>query len=222
MSALPQIRIGIADDHPVVRLGLRACLAGEPDFTVVAEAGNGREALDRVREGGLDVLLLDVAMPVLSGVDALAAIRARAPALPVLMFSGAPARHYAVALMRQGASGYLHKGCAPHEIVAAIRAVCRGRHYLSEDTAEALADALDRDRLHPGLDTDRPRHEHLSRRELQVFLHLAQGETVGHMAQSLSLSVKTVSTYRTRVMEKMALASNSDLTYYALKSGLLQ
>jgi two-component system, NarL family, invasion response regulator UvrY len=142
------------------------------------------------------------------------------------VFSGAPARHYAVALMRQGASGYLHKGCAPQDIVTAIRAVCRGRHYLSEDTAEELADALDRDRLHPGRqpgrDADRPRHEQLSRRELQVFLHLAQGETVGHMALSLSLSVKTVSTYRSRVMEKMALASNSDLTYYALKAGLLQ
>lgn len=216
------VRIVIADNHPIVRLGLRSCLDAQPDLCVVGEAGSGREAIDRVREGGLDVLLLDVGLPMLDagppaleGVDALGAIRRRAPDLPVLVFSGSPARHYAVALMRQGASGYLDKGCPIDEIVVAVRAVHRGRHYVGADTAEELVDALDRRR-------DLAPHEQLSRRELQVFLHLARGDTVGCMARSLSLSAKTVSTYRSRVLEKMALATNSDLTYYALKAGLMQ
>jgi DNA-binding NarL/FixJ family response regulator len=210
-----RIRIVIADDHPVVRLGLRTCLSAEPDLVVIAEACDGREAIARVREGGLDVLMLDIGMPVLSGPDALGAIRRRAPDLPVLVFSGSPARHHAVALMREGASGYLDKGCSTDEIVQAVRAVHRGRHYVGAAAAEELVEALDRHR-------ERAPHEQLSRRELQVFLHLARGDTVGGMAERLSLSAKTVSTYRTRVMEKMALASNSELTYYALKAGLMQ
>ena len=118
-------------------------------------------------------------------------------------------------LLRQGASGYLNKDCDPEEIVRAIRTVCRGRKYITAGVAEQLADGL-------GGGGDRPLHEQLSERELQVFLRLAKGETIGHMAVSMSLSVKTVSTYRTRVMEKMKLESNSDLTYYGLKNGLIQ
>jgi DNA-binding NarL/FixJ family response regulator len=131
--------------------------------------------------------------------------------------SGFAETHYATTLLRQGASGYLNKDCDPEEIVKAIRTVARGRKYITAGVAEMLADGLS-----GGGGGDRPLHEQLSERELQVFLRLAQGETIGHMAESLSLSVKTVSTYRTRVMEKMQLASNSDLTYYALKNGLIQ
>ena len=144
----------------------------------------------------------------------LAAIRARAPTLPVLILSGFAEQHYATTLLRQGASGYLNKDCDPDEIVRAIRTVCRGRKYVSAGVAEQLAEGL-------GRADEGPLHEQLSERELQVFLRLARGETVGQMALSLSLSVKTVSTYRSRVMEKMHLASNSDLTYYALKNGLM-
>lgn len=132
-----------------------------------------------------------------------------------MILSGFPEEHYATTLLRQGASGYLNKDCDPQEIVRAIRTVCRGRKYITAGVAERLADGL-------GKDADKPLHELLSERELQVFLRLAKGETVGHMADSLSLSIKTISTYRTRVMEKMDLASNSDLTYYALKNGLIQ
>src|ERR1019366_5716705 len=122
----------------------------------------------------------------------------------------------ATTLLRQGASGYLNKECDPEEIVKAIRTVYRGRKYITAGVAELLADGLG------GGSADRPAHEQLSEREFQVFLRLAKGETIGHMANSMSLSVKTVSTYRTRVMEKMKLESNSDLTYYALKNGLIQ
>lgn len=209
------IRIAIVDDHAMVRAGLRQFFADQIDFIVVAEAANGREALDIVRKGGVDVLVMDIAMPGHSGVDALASIKARAPELPVLILSGFPEAHYATVLLRQGASGYLSKDCDPEEIVKAIRTVCRGRKYITAGVAERLAEGLS-----GGVDL--PLHEQLSERELQVFLRLAKGESVGHMASSMSLSVKTVSTYRTRVMEKMKLESNSDLTYYAMKSGLIQ
>jgi two-component system invasion response regulator UvrY len=209
------IRIAIVDDHAIVRAGLRQFFAEQVDFVVAAEAADGREALDIVRQGEIDVMIMDISMPDQSGVDALAAIKARAPDLPVLILSGFAEEHYATTLLRQGASGYLNKDCDPQEIVRAIRTVYRGRKYISAGMAERLADGLSGDR-------DKPPHELLSERELQVFLRLAKGETVGHMAESMSLSIKTISTYRTRVMEKMALASNSDLTYYALKNGLIQ
>lgn len=210
------IRIAIVDDHAIVRAGLRQFFSEQVDLTVIGEASNGREALDIVRRGEVDVLVMDLSMPDQSGVDALAAIKARAPDLPVLILSGFPESHYATTLLRQGASGYLNKECDPEEIVKAIRTVYRGRKYITAAVAELLADGLG------GGQGDRPPHEALSEREFQVFLRLAKGETIGHMADSMSLSVKTVSTYRTRVMEKMKLSSNSDLTYYALKNGLIQ
>lgn len=209
------IRIAIVDDHAMVRAGLRQFFADQPDFQVVAEAVNGREALDIVRQGEVDVMVMDISMPDHSGVDALVAIKARAPDLPVLILSGFAEVHYATTLLRQGASGYLNKDCDPEDIVKAIRTVHRGRKYITPGVAELLAEGLSEG-------SDKPLHTQLSERELQVFLRLAKGETVGHIATSMSLSVKTVSTYRTRVMEKMRLESNSDLTYYGLKNGLIQ
>jgi len=208
------IRVAIVDDHAIVRAGLRQFLSEHVDLRVTGEAGNGREALDLVRGGDLDVMVMDLSMPDKSGVEALASIKAREPDLPVLILSGFPEAHYATTLLRQGASGYLNKECEPEEIVAAIRTVHRGRKYITAGIAAMLADGLMVD--HEAL------HEQLSKRELQVFLRLAAGETVGQMAISMSLSVKTVSTYRSRVMEKLRLSSNSDLTYYALKHGLIQ
>jgi len=209
------IRIAIIDDHAMVRAGLRQFFSDQSDFSVVAEASNGRAALEIVRAGEVDVILLDISMPDQGGVDALAAIRARAPDLPVLILSGFPEEHYATTLLRQGASGYLNKDCDPQDIVSAIRTVHRGRKYISPGVAERLADGLTKG-------GDKLPHEQLSERELQVFLRLAKGETIGNLAVGMSLSVKTVSTYRTRIMEKMKLESNSDLTYYALKNGLIQ
>lgn len=210
------VRIVIVDDHAIVRAGLRQYLAEQVDLQVVGEAASGREALDLLRAGGIDVMIMDVSMPGQNGVEALAAVKARAPELPVLILSSYPEAHYATPLMKQGASGYLNKECEPAEIVNAVRTLARGRRYITAAVAELLADQIG------GGKSDAPLHEQLSEREFQVFLRLAQGETIGAIAESLSLSVKTVSTYRTRVMEKMQLASNSDLTYYALKTGLIQ
>ncbi|MCP5281592.1 MAG: response regulator transcription factor [Rhodoferax sp.] len=209
------IRIAIIDDHAMVRAGLRQFFSDQTDFSVVAEASNGRAALEIVRAGEVDVIVLDISMPDQSGVDALAAIRARAPDLPVLILSGFPEEHYATTLLRQGASGYLNKDCDPQDIVTAIRTVHRGRKFITPGVAERLAEGLSKG-------GDQLPHEQLSERELQVFLRLAKGETIGNLAVGMSLSVKTVSTYRTRIMEKMKLESNSDLTYYALKNGLIQ
>ncbi|QRR33734.1 response regulator transcription factor [Hydrogenophaga sp. YM1] len=209
------IKVGIVDDHAIVRSGLRQFLGEHVDLKVTGEANNGREALELARGGEVDVLLMDISMPDHSGVDALQAIKARFPDLPVLILSGFPEAQYATTLLRYGASGYLNKECEPEEIVNAIRLVARGRRYISPSVAELLAD-------NAVGDAERLPHELLSERELQVFLRLAKGETVGSMAESMFLSVKTVSTYRTRVLEKLKLASNSELTYYALKNGLIQ
>ncbi|MBX3606454.1 MAG: response regulator transcription factor [Piscinibacter sp.] len=209
------IRVAIVDDHAIVRTGLRQYFAEQVDLRVVGEAASAREALDLLRQETVDVLVMDLNMPEQSGVDALAAVKARAPELPVLILSGFPEAQYATMLMRQGASGYLNKECDPEEIVKAIRMLALGKRYITPGVAELLADTLN-----PG--AEKLPHELLSERELQVFLHLARGETIGHLAETLSLSVKTVSTYRTRVLEKMRLSSNSELTYYALKNGLIQ
>jgi len=209
------IRVGIVDDHAIVRTGLRQFLSDQVDMRVSGEAANGTEALELVRAGDVDVLLMDLSMPGQSGVEALAAIHARAPELPILILSGFPEAHYATTLLRQGASGYLNKECDPEEILKAIRTVARGRRYITSQVAELLADGM----VGGG---DKLPHESLSERELQVFLRLARGETVGHIAEGMFLSVKTVSTYRTRVLEKLKLGSNSDMTYYALKNGLIQ
>jgi DNA-binding NarL/FixJ family response regulator len=208
------IEIGIVDDHAIVRSGLRQFFSEQVGLRVVGEAASGREAIDLVRNVPMDVLVMDLSMPGQSGIDALAMIRAKAPDVGVLILSGYPEEHYAVNLIRQGASGYLNKECEPMEIVNAIRTISLGRRHITPAVAELLAQQLDRK------DGGAP-HEHLSEREFQVFLRLAKGETAGDIAKALSLSVKTVSTYRTRLMEKMSLASNSDLTYYALKNKLI-
>jgi len=208
------IKVGIVDDHAIVRAGLRQFLSEQVDVRVAGEAASGREAIDLVRQVELDVLIMDLSMPGQSGIDALGMIRAKAPDLGVLILSGYPEEHYATNLIRQGASGYLNKECDPLEILNAVRTIAMGRRYISPAVAELLAQQL-------GKKEDVAPHEQLSDREFQVFLRLAKGETAGNVAQALSLSVKTVSTYRTRVMEKMNLQSNSDLTYYALKNGLI-
>ena len=207
------INIGIVDDHAIVRNGLKQFFSEHVDLRVVGEAANGREAIDLVRLVEMDVLVMDLSMPGQSGIDALAMIRAKAPDVGILILSGYPEAHYAVNLIRQGASGYLNKECEPTEIVEAIRVIALGKRYLNATVAELMAQQLDRKK-------DAAAHELLSEREFQVFLRLAQGGSAGDIARALSLSVKTVSTYRTRLMEKMSLASNSDLTYYALKNKL--
>lgn len=209
------IRVAIVDDHAIVRTGLRQYFSELGDIEVVGEAANGREAQTLVRNGGIDVLLMDISMPGPNGVDVLRNIKAHFPELPVLILSGFPEEQYATSLLRHGASGYLNKECEADEIAAAIRTVAAGKRYVTATVADMLAAQLNRD-------MEKPPHELLSERELQVFLRLAKGETVSVIADSLALSIKTVSTYRARILEKLALSSNSDITYYALKNGLIQ
>ena len=208
------IKVGIVDDHAIVRAGLRQFFSEQVDLRVVGEAASGREAIDLVRQQELDVLVMDLSMPEQSGMDALGMIRAKAPDLGVLILSGYPEEHYATNLIRQGASGFLNKECEPDEIVTAIRTIATGKRYISASVADLLAQQL-------GKSGDGLPHEQLSQREFQVFLKLAKGVTASDIADELSLSVKTVSTYRTRLMEKMNLSTNSDLTYYALKNRLI-
>ena len=211
---MTHIKIAIVDDHAMVRSGLRGFFTDQTDIEVVAEASDGAQALDVVRQHALDVLVLDISMPKQSGMDVLARIQAHAPDLGILILSGYPEEHYAVSLLRRGVSGYLNKQCEPEDIVTAVRRIAGGNRYITPQVAEMLACQLNRP-------DNAAAHDQLSARELQVLLRLAQGETVGDIAESLFLSAKTVSTYRTRILEKMGLASNSDLTYYALKNGLL-
>jgi DNA-binding NarL/FixJ family response regulator len=212
--ALRVIRVGIADDHPITRTALRGFLDDQEGIRVVAEAASGREAIDLVRTQAVDVLLLDLDMPGQSGIDALTMIKAKAEHVAVLVLSGYPEHQYAVPLIRNGASGYLNKACEPAEICAAIRRVAQGGRYITAAVAELLASQV----IAP---TPGGLHEQLSARELQVFLKLAQGCSAGEVAAELSLSAKTVSTYRARLMRKLEARSNSDLTYYALKHRLL-
>ncbi len=208
------VRVGIADDHPITRTALRAYLDEQDGIEVVAEAASGREAIDLVRTQAVDVLLLDLDMPGQSGIDALTMIKAKAEHVAVLVLSGYPEHQYAVPLIRNGASGYLNKACEPVEITTAVRRVAQGQRYITPVVAELLATQV----ITP---TPGGLHEQLSARELQVFLKLAQGCSAGEVAAELSLSAKTVSTYRARLMRKLDARSNSDLTYYALKHRLL-
>jgi len=208
------IRIAVCDDHHIVRAGFKQIFSEVVDMEVVAEAADGRQALDIAREGSCDVMLLDIRMPGQSGIDTLRTIKQGQPELPILILSGYPAQEYAVNLFKMGANGYLNKECDQEELVKAIRTVAAGRRYVNPEVGEILAQ---------GFETNNAAamHTELSDREFQVFLHLARGESVSQISERLCLSVKTISTYRTRVMLKMNLKTNSDLTYYALKNNLL-
>ncbi len=209
------IRILIADDHAVVRAGLRQFIAGHSDLTVIAEAANGAEVMEHVRNLEIDVVVLDISMPGRSGIDILTSLRQAYPKLPVLILSGFAEEQYAINLLRAGASGYVNKEAAATQLVTAIRTVVQGRKYISPALAQLLADGLSTKH------TDQPIHGTLSRREFQIFCKLAQGEAVTQIAEELFLSVKTVSTYRTRILAKMSMKSNADLTYYAIKNQLI-
>ena len=208
------IRILIADDHEIVRAGFAQFIADQADMRIDAEAATGDEVIRLISERDFDVVLLDIAMPKKNGIDCLRIIRQIKPTLPVLILSGYPETNYAVNTLRAGAKGYLCKTTPPNELVRAIRVVARGRKYLSEATADLVATDITRP-------SDRKLHETLSEREFQVFRKLAEGASVTRIADELDVSVKTVSTYRARILQKMGLKSNADITYYALTQQLL-
>lgn len=208
-------RVLIADDHQIVRSGLRQLLEAEDDLEVGGEAATSAEVLRLLQDGTWALVLLDVALPDRSGVDTLRLIRQHVGTLPVLMVSGFPEEQYAINLLRAGANGYVRKDADSDEILRAIRIAVQGRRYASAVVTELLATRLD-------TDSDRPMHSDLSEREFQVLCKLAGGTSVSEIADELFISVKTVSTYRSRLLEKLRLKTNAELTYYAVRNGLIQ
>ncbi|MBY0578627.1 MAG: response regulator transcription factor [Burkholderiales bacterium] len=208
------IKVLIVDDHAIVRQGLRRILAETPDMTVTGEAENGVEALRKIREGEWDVVLLDVSMPGRNGVDTLKQIMSENRGIRVLILSMYPEDQYAVRLLKVGAVGYMTKETAPEELVEAIRKVAQGKKYISPTLAELLLVEL-------GVDSEKPLHETLSDREYQVFRLIGSGKTVSEIASQMSLSVKTISTHRAHILEKMKLKNNAELTLYVIQNGLI-
>lgn len=209
------IRILIADDHSVVRLGLMQILERNHDMQIVAEHTNGTDALNWIRGHDCDVALIDIAMPGINGIDLLKQLREEKPGLPVLILSIYPEDQYAVRLIKAGAAGYLNKECAPTEVVEAVRSVVSGKVHISPAVAKMLANEISRPE-------GKLPHETLSNREYQIFLLFASAKTISEIADNLFLSVKTVSTYRTRILEKMHLRNNVELMQYVVDKQLLK
>ena len=209
------MRILIADDHAVVRQGLKQILAAEFKQAVFGEASTGQQALELVWRESWDVLVLDITMPGQSGLDVLKAVKKSRPRLPVLMLSMHPEDQFAVRMLKSGAAGYMTKESAPAELVGAVQKVVSGGRYVSPALAEKMAAFL-------ALDVQSSPHERLSDREFLVLRLIASGKTVGEIARELSLSVKTVSTYRTRILEKTGLRNSAELTHYAIQNQLVE
>jgi two-component system invasion response regulator UvrY len=210
-------RVLIADDHAVVRAGYKQFLETEATITAIGETSSGNETLDELRRRSWDLLLMDIHMPDRSGLDILKHVVTGYPGVRVLIISGLPEDQYARNVLRAGASGYLSKDGSAEELLKAVRTVLCGRRYVSASLAEAMAANLE----FPG-EQNQPLHVCLSSREFQIFCKLASGCGVSDIARELSLSVKTISTYRTRVLEKMHFTTNADITAYALRNGLIQ
>jgi two-component system invasion response regulator UvrY len=208
------IKILIADDHAIVRRGLRQILADTPDVALVGEAQNAQQVLDLARVQDWDVVVLDISMPGRGGLEVLKELKREYPKLPVLILSMHPEDQYAVRALKAGAAGYLTKESAPEDLLTAIRKALQGGKFVSAALAEKLA-------AHLATDADQLPHERLSDREYQVLRLIASGKTVGEIAEELALSVKTISTYRARMLEKMSLKSNAELIHYAVQQGLV-
>jgi DNA-binding NarL/FixJ family response regulator len=212
------INIIITDDHAVVRKGLKQIIEETPGFVVADEASSGNELLEKVRKNKYDVVILDISMPGKDGLDTLKELKQIAPDLPVLVFTIYPEEQYAVRLLKAGASGYINKESKPEELIEAIERVIRGRKYISSHLAELLANNLDSTSGSGQV----PLHETLSDREFQVMCMIASGKTPTQIANELSLSINTISTYRIRILEKMKMRSNAEITHYAIKNRLVE
>jgi len=209
------IRILIADDHAIVRKGLKQILSETSDLVVAGEAGNGREAIDKIYKSKYDLVLLDISMPGRGGLEVLSELKKKKPHLPVLILSMHPEEQYAVRALKTGAAGYLAKESAPEELIRAIRKVSRGGKYVTASLAERLASEIK-------INVEKPRHEFLSNREYQILCMIASGKAVKQISEELSLSVKTISTYRCRVLNKMNMKNNAELTHYAIQNYLVK
>jgi DNA-binding NarL/FixJ family response regulator len=207
------IRVLIADDHPIVRRGLRQIICEDPSVAQVDEAGNGHEVLELVRAGRCDVLVMDISMPGMSGIDVLKQLRSEGNAVPVLILSVYPPEQYAVRVLRAGAAGYLTKEAAPEELLTAIQKIASGQRYISPALGETLARSI-------GPDADQPKHSLLSDREFAVLCRIGAGKTVQEIADELSLSSKTVHTYRSRILSKMDMKTGAELVRYVVEHDL--
>jgi DNA-binding NarL/FixJ family response regulator len=216
MSTQEIIKVLIADDHAIVREGLRQILADTRDIIVAGDAENGSDAIRLARREDCDVLLLDISMPDRSGIDVLKQIKKESPRLAVLMLSMYREDQYAIRSLKAGAAGYMNKQSAPAELVNAIRQVAAGRKYISPALAQELANQVSDE------NRDAPLHETLSDREYQTLVMIASGKTVGDIASELALSVKTISMYRSRLLQKMKMRHNAELTHYAIKNHLVE
>jgi DNA-binding NarL/FixJ family response regulator len=210
-------RVLIADDHAVVRAGYKQFLEADPSIADVGEVATGNATLDALRRKEWDLVLMDIHMPDRSGLDILKHVVTGYPKVRVLIMSGLPEEQYARNVLRAGASGYLSKGGSSEEFLKAVHTVLVGRRYVSASLAEAMASDLDDKR-----DQSEPLHAQLSQRQFQIFCKLAAGAAVTDIARELSLSAKTVSTYRSRILEKMGFSTNADITAYALRNGIIQ
>jgi two-component system invasion response regulator UvrY len=209
------MKILLTDDHALIRRGLRQVLLEAFGNAVIGEAQNAQEALDQIRDRDWDVVVMDITMPGRSGIDILRDIKLARPALPVLILSMHGEEQFGRRVLKAGAAGFIAKQSAPDELVKAIRKVLTGGRYISSSLAERLA-------LEVGFDAETPLHENLSDREFQVMCMFASGKTNGQVARDLSLSVKTITTYRSRILEKMNLKNNAELTHYAIKNRLVE
>lgn len=208
------IKILIADDHPIVRNGLKQIISDEKDMEVVCEASNAEEALNLLDRNEVDVVILDISMPKLSGFEALEQIKKTFPKLPVLMLSVLSEDIYSVRALKAGALGFINKETAPEELILAVRKVLTGRPFISPRFAEKLA-------MNVKGDKGAPLHEKLSNREFQIMCLIASGKALNEIAEILYISAKTVSSYRARIIEKMQFKNNSELTNYCIKEGLI-
>lgn len=212
LGEISVLRVLVADDHPVVREGLKQIFATVSDIELAAETANGSDTIWKVRQGNIDVVLLDISLPGQDGIDVLKQLKRERPKIPVLMFTIHPEADYAVRSLRAGAAGYVVKGISPAQLIDAVRRVANGGRYITPEVAEQLAFVL-------LSDTENP-HERLSDREFRVLCLIASGNTVGEIATELGVSPKTVSTYRSRILEKMNMRTNAELTHYAIHRGL--
>ena len=208
------IKILIADDHEVVRQGLKAVLGEHSDLEVVSEAKNGNEVLEIVQKTKVDIVLLDFDMPEKNGLDTLIELKSMKPKLPVIILSIFPEDHYGTRFLKAGASGYLSKASASERLVEAVRKVAGGGKYISPELTDKLVTDLTQK-------SEKSAHEILTDREFQVFMGLASGKKIKEIADKLCLSINTISTYRSRILQKMDLENNAELIRYALKMGLL-
>ncbi|MCD4786228.1 MAG: response regulator transcription factor [Candidatus Eremiobacteraeota bacterium] len=209
------IRIFIADNYAIVREGLKQILKDNEDMFVIAEAENAWEALKKLKLGGFDVIILDIKLPGIGGVEALKKIKAINPDIPILVLCVYPEEQYALRSIKAGASGYIKKDCSPEELIRAIRKIYKGKKYVSPAFTEKLLETIDAGHK-------RPLHQNLSDREFQVLCLISRGNTLSEIADELSLSIKTISTYKSRVIRKMGFKNNVELIKYAIENKLIE